>query len=624
MNIVIPLGGIGVRFQEENFYNPKPLIRVKGKEIIRWVIDSLKIKNKEDKIFIIYNPELENFGFSRFIKSHYPNIILIKLEGNTIGPCDTISKVFKYLSKRKNHQFLICDGDTFYEEDIIKKAKKKKVNKIFYFKSYTKDPIYSYLKIKNSKLIDIEEKVKISNDASVGAYLFRSTNIAKKEINEILKKKFTIKEYYVSMVYKQLLINKQSVYAEKINKFTCLGTPELVREFDNYEKKRFCFDLDNTLVTYPVAKGNYKTCKPIQENINFLNFLYKSGHYIIIYTARRMRTYDGNIEKVKFHISDLTKKQLKKFDINYHELIFGKPYADIYIDDLSIDSNLDLHKASGFFQKKYNLSSRSFNKVNISKEIITKKSTNKKKIQSEIYYLKNIPSKIKKFYPKVIKSGKDYYQYKFLEGKTYSDLFINEQLNSFHIEKLFKTIKKIHSTKIKSKINVNIYSNYLLKLKERIKKNDIKLNNKFLKNNFKYLQQKLLEYEKEKLGNPSIIHGDPVFTNIISHKNNINFIDPRGILDDKFTIYGDNFYDYAKIYQSLYGYDFVINNREIPISYTDNLRKDFEKLFINKFSKKRLMYLKYLTASLYFSLVSFHKNTYQKKFNNIFFNLLSF
>ena len=70
------------------------------------------------------------------------------------------------------------------------------------------------------------------------------------------------------MVYKQLLINKQSVYAEKINKFTCLGTPELVREFDNYEK-RFCFDLDNTLVTYPIAKGNYKTCKPIQENINF-------------------------------------------------------------------------------------------------------------------------------------------------------------------------------------------------------------------------------------------------------------------------------------------------------------------------------------------------------------------
>ena len=47
MNIVIPLGGVGERFKEEDFYNPKPLIKVKGKEIIRWVIESLKIDKKK-------------------------------------------------------------------------------------------------------------------------------------------------------------------------------------------------------------------------------------------------------------------------------------------------------------------------------------------------------------------------------------------------------------------------------------------------------------------------------------------------------------------------------------------------------------------------------------------------
>ena len=34
---------------------------------------------------------------------------------------------------------------------------------------------------------------------------------------------------------------------------------------------------------------------------------------------------------------ELTKKQLETWDVNYTELIFGKPNADYYIDDKSLD-----------------------------------------------------------------------------------------------------------------------------------------------------------------------------------------------------------------------------------------------------------------------------------------------
>ena len=36
---------------------------------------------------------------------------------------------------------------------------------------------------------------------------------------------------------------------------------------ENFIKKRFCFDLDNTLVTYPKIKGDYSTVEPIVKNI---------------------------------------------------------------------------------------------------------------------------------------------------------------------------------------------------------------------------------------------------------------------------------------------------------------------------------------------------------------------
>ena len=47
-------------------------------------------------------------------------------------------------------------------------------------------------------------------------------------------------------------------------------------------------------------------------------------------------------------------------------------------------------------------------------------------------------------------------------------------------------------------------------------------------------------YEESQLGHPTVIHGDPVFTNIlINEYDEIKFIDMRGSLGDKITIYGD-------------------------------------------------------------------------------------
>ena len=59
MNILIPLGGVGKRFSDFGYIQPKPLIKVLGKEIIFWVLDSLKI-SEDDIIYIPYNEYLED------------------------------------------------------------------------------------------------------------------------------------------------------------------------------------------------------------------------------------------------------------------------------------------------------------------------------------------------------------------------------------------------------------------------------------------------------------------------------------------------------------------------------------------------------------------------------------
>ena len=45
----------------------------------------------------------------------------------------------------------------------------------------------------------------------------------------------------------------------------------------------------------------------------------------------------------------LTKRQLKKWGIRYHKLMFGKPVFDVYVDDKNFEFKKNWHKK---FNKK--------------------------------------------------------------------------------------------------------------------------------------------------------------------------------------------------------------------------------------------------------------------------------
>ena len=79
---------------------------------------------------------------------------------------------------------------------------------------------------------------------------------------------------------------------------------------------------------------------------------------------------------------------------------------------------------------------------------------------------------------------------------------------------------------------------------------------------------KLQDYEEKNKGRKKVIHGDTVFTNIIiNNHGKIKFIDMRGKVGDKLTIYGDWLYDWAKIYQSIIGYDEILLSKVVDINY---------------------------------------------------------
>lgn len=237
MNIIIPLGGKGERFQKEGYLEPKPLIKVLNKEILYYTLDNLVI-NDEDKIFIIYNKDLDDFNFKDIINNKYPKINLIRLDYDTKGASETVYiGLKKIISNYDYHKkTILLDGDTFYTQNILNKFRKvNNKNAVFYTKNYQENPIFSYIKLDDeNNIIAIKEKEKISVNANTGAYAFDDINILYKYSKYVVENNITFKnECYTSCIISIMINNNEPFIGIELKEehVIVLGTPFQVKEY---------------------------------------------------------------------------------------------------------------------------------------------------------------------------------------------------------------------------------------------------------------------------------------------------------------------------------------------------------------------------------------------------------
>jgi len=138
---------------------------------------------------------------------------------------------------------LSIDGDAFFIPDILTQWAGD--NGSIVWNDTTPDPIYSYCStdtkidpkvdfVGATKILDIAEKVKISDYANAGGYGFASVRNLKKYCQLILDKDIRQKnEFYTSGVIKQMLNDGHDFYIKEIKQldFITLGIPKHLRDF---------------------------------------------------------------------------------------------------------------------------------------------------------------------------------------------------------------------------------------------------------------------------------------------------------------------------------------------------------------------------------------------------------
>lgn len=96
---------------------------------------------------------------------------------------------------------------------------------------------------------------------------------------------------------------------------------------------RICIDLDGVICELRREGVSYGELTPVPGAIEKLAALKAAGHTIIIQTARHMKTCSGNVGSVLARQGLTTLEWLERHGVEYDEIHFGKPHADVYIDD---------------------------------------------------------------------------------------------------------------------------------------------------------------------------------------------------------------------------------------------------------------------------------------------------
>ena len=258
MKIIIPLCGRGERFRA-SYTEPKPLVKVAGKEIISYALDGVAASPAVESIHLIVNNRT-CAEVAHFIAAKYPRVEIVNIDGETRGAAETILLGLRKMTIRGDDDVLILDGDSYYKCDIARLVKDTMKGSdecaVVYMKDTGSLAQYSYIALAGGSsgiIEDIQEKVKISDNANTGAYYFRRADEvmswANYIINEGLK---SAGEFYVStLIAAMMSAGARTFRGVEIGRgdFVSLGTPELVRAaLQTQPVAAYLFDLDGTLV----------------------------------------------------------------------------------------------------------------------------------------------------------------------------------------------------------------------------------------------------------------------------------------------------------------------------------------------------------------------------------------
>ena len=321
MHIIIPMSGMGNRFLEAGYTEPKPLIKVEGKPIIEHVINLFPGETKFT--FICNSLHMNETNMKAVLNKICPTGQIIEIANHKKGPVYAVSQILEYIEDDEEIIVNYCDFGTYWNyEDFLKHTRDRKADgAIPSYRGFHPHMLgttnYAFIKDLNQWLIEIKEKEPFTENrmneyASNGTYYFKKGEFLKKYFTEILNTNININgEYYVSLIFNLLVRDGLKVSVYEIQHMLQWGTPDdlevYIRWSNHFKKlknKNNTISLKNTIGLIPLAghgsrftREGFKIPKPLIEVsgkpmiVQATNSLPKCSEYRFICLKEHQKNY---------------------------------------------------------------------------------------------------------------------------------------------------------------------------------------------------------------------------------------------------------------------------------------------------------------------------------------------
>lgn len=230
MNIVITMAGIGARFRAAGWTVPKYRIEVRGKTLFEWSMSSLESFRRWQFIFLVRREDQSREFITSTCAGMGIEPRIIELDRLTKGQAETAllaSNVWQ-----ENEPLMVYNIDTYVEPGQLRPELLKGDGFIPCFAA--DGTHWSFVRLdSDGRALEVQEKVRISDHCSIGAYYFRSAKLYSELYDEFYIQSKVEKEFYIAPMYNRLIERGGEVRIQSIDsKYVhVLGTPEEVEAF---------------------------------------------------------------------------------------------------------------------------------------------------------------------------------------------------------------------------------------------------------------------------------------------------------------------------------------------------------------------------------------------------------
>ena len=250
--------GMGKRFVEAGYTDPKPFIEIDGKPMIQHV---LELFPGERDILLICRPEMTSK-----MKQICPYAKIIEDEYRGLGPVDTVLQASSYIEDEEEVIVSYCDYGTKWDYTGFKQYVRSQHadGALACYRGFHPHMLgndcYATARTENGLVKEVREKgfftEKLKDYTSNGTYYFRRGALLKKYC-ALLDTKIN-GELYMSLVYNKMILDGHPVVVYEIEKMLQWGTP---------------YDLE----TYTMWSGYFRSSPPTQITAPGITLLPMAG-----------------------------------------------------------------------------------------------------------------------------------------------------------------------------------------------------------------------------------------------------------------------------------------------------------------------------------------------------------